>query len=31
MIGYLSNSLVGILKFYSLEEDVHNYVIWGAW
>ena len=29
MIGYLSNSLVGILKFYSLEEDVHNYVIWG--
>ena len=29
MIGYLSNSVVGILKFYSLEEDVHNYVIWG--
>lgn len=29
MIGYLSNSIVGILKFYSLEEDVHNYVIWG--
>jgi len=29
MIGYLSNSIVGILKFYSLEQDVHNYVIWG--
>lgn len=29
MIGYLSNSIVGVLKFYSLEEDVHNYVIWG--
>jgi iron complex transport system permease protein len=29
MIGYLANSIVGILKFYSLEEDVHNYVIWG--
>ncbi|WP_066629628.1 FecCD family ABC transporter permease [Labilibacter marinus] len=29
MVGYLSNSIVGILKFYSLEEDVHNYVIWG--
>lgn len=29
MIGYLSNSIVGILKYYSLEKDVHNYVIWG--
>jgi iron complex transport system permease protein len=29
MIGYLSNSVVGIMKFYSLEEDVHTYVIWG--
>lgn len=29
MIGYLSNALVGIMKFYSLEEDVHTYVIWG--
>ncbi|PWD98421.1 FecCD family ABC transporter permease [Marinilabilia rubra] len=29
MIGYLSSSLVGLLKFYSTEEDVHNYVIWG--
>ncbi len=29
MIGYLSNSIVGVLKFYSLEQDVHNYVIWG--
>jgi len=29
MIGYLSNSVVGVLKFYSMEEDVHHYVIWG--
>lgn len=29
MIGYLSNALLGIMKFYSLEEDVHTYVIWG--
>ncbi|PID92214.1 MAG: iron ABC transporter [Bacteroidetes bacterium] len=29
MIGYLSTSLVSMLKFYSPEEDVHNYVIWG--
>nr|WP_321357620.1 iron ABC transporter permease [uncultured Draconibacterium sp.] len=29
MIGYLSTSLVSLLKFYSPEEDVHNYVIWG--
>lgn len=29
MIGYLSNSIVGILKYYSLEEDVQNYVVWG--
>lgn len=29
MIGYLSNSIVGMLKYFSLEEEVHNYVIWG--
>ncbi len=29
MIGYLSSSLVSLLKFYSPEEDIHNYVIWG--
>lgn len=29
MIGYLSNSIIGVLKYYSLEKDVHNYVIWG--
>lgn len=29
MIGYLSNSIVSIMKFYSLEEDIHSYVIWG--
>ena len=29
MFGYLANSLVGIFKYYSFEEDVHSYVIWG--
>jgi len=29
MLGYLANSLVGVFKFFSLEEDVHSYVIWG--
>lgn len=29
MIGYLFSSLVSLLKYYSPEEDVHNYVIWG--
>lgn len=29
MVGYTANSVVGMLKFYSVEEDVHAYVIWG--
>ncbi len=29
MFGYLANSLVGILKYFSTEADVHSYVIWG--
>lgn len=29
MVGYTANSVVSMLKFYSLEEDVHAYVIWG--
>lgn len=29
MIGYLSNSIVGIMKYYSLEDDIHAYVMWG--
>lgn len=29
MVGYIANSVVSMLKFYSLEEDVHSYVIWG--
>jgi iron complex transport system permease protein len=29
MIGYLSNSILSVLKFYSMEEDIQNYVIWG--
>ena len=29
MIGYVASSLVSILKFYSMKEDVHAFVIWG--
>lgn len=29
MIGYLSNSILSVLKFYSVEENIQNYVIWG--
>jgi iron complex transport system permease protein len=29
MVGYTANAVVSMLKFYSLEEDVHAYVIWG--
>jgi len=29
MVGYLANSIVGIFKYYSLEEDIHSYVVWG--
>ena len=29
MVGYAASALIGILKFYSMKEDVHAYVIWG--
>jgi iron complex transport system permease protein len=29
MIGYIASSLISILKFYSMKEDVHSFVIWG--
>ncbi|MFO8001988.1 MAG: iron ABC transporter permease [Marinilabilia sp.] len=29
MVGYAASAVVGILKFYSMKEDVHAYVIWG--
>ena len=29
MIGYLATAIIGVLKFFSIEEDVHAYVIWG--
>lgn len=29
MIGYAGASLVGVLKFYSNQADLKNYVIWG--
>lgn len=29
MIGYLSTAIIGVLKFFSPEEDVKAFVVWG--
>lgn len=29
MIGYIANAIIGALKFFSAEEDIRAYVIWG--
>ena len=29
MIGYLASAIIGILKFFSADEDVRAYVVWG--
>ena len=29
MIGYVANAVFGVLKFFSVEEDIRAYVIWG--
>lgn len=29
MVGYMANALIGVLKFFSVEEDIHSYVVWG--
>ena len=29
MIGYIASAITGVLKYFSSEEDVHAYVIWG--
>jgi iron complex transport system permease protein len=29
MIGYLATAVIGVLKFFSAEEDVKAYVVWG--
>ncbi len=29
MIGYIANAVIGVLKFFSVEEDIRVYVIWG--
>lgn len=29
MIGYLSTAIIGVLKFFSQEEDVKAFVVWG--
>lgn len=29
MIGYIANAVIGVLKFFSVEEDIRAYVIWG--
>ena len=30
MIGYVANAVIGVLKFFSVEEDIRAYVIWGV-
>lgn len=29
MIGYVANAIIGVIKFFSVEEDIRAYVIWG--
>lgn len=29
MTGYIANAAIGVLKFFSAEEDVRAYVVWG--
>lgn len=29
MIGYVANAVIGVLKFFSAEEDIKAYVVWG--
>lgn len=29
MVGYMANALIGVLKFFSIEEDVRTFVVWG--
>ena len=29
MIGYIANAVIGVLKFFSVEEGIRAYVIWG--
>ena len=28
MIGYVANAVIGVLKFFSVEEDIRAYVDW---
>ena len=29
MVGYLANAIIGVLKFFSSEEDIRAFVVWG--
>lgn len=29
MIGYLASAIIGVLKYFSAEEDIRAYVVWG--
>lgn len=29
MIGYVANAIIGVLKFFSVEEDIRAFVVWG--
>ena len=30
MIGYVASAVIGVLKYFSVEEDIRAYVIWGC-
>ena len=29
MVGYVANAIIGVLKYFSNEEDIRAYVVWG--
>ena len=29
MIGYIVNAVIGVLKYFSVAEDIHSYTLWG--
>ena len=29
MVGYLANAIIGVLRFFSSEEDIRAFVVWG--
>ena len=29
LMGYIATAIIGILKYFSTEEDIHSFVVWG--